>query len=58
VPRLPFSSTRRPKFREHHHRDVVFATDAFDVFHEGAHRVGGVHEETAVQVRLLDVRVE
>ena len=32
--------------------------DALEIFHEPAHRVGGVHQQTAVQIPLLHVGVE
>ena len=43
---------------EDHHGDFVGVPDAFEVFDEPAHRVGGVHEQPAVEIRLLHVRVE
>ena len=47
-----------PKFSEHHHRHIVGAPDALDVFQESVHSVGRVHQQPAVQVRLLHVGVE
>ena len=43
---------------EDHHRDFVGAPDALEVFDEAAHGVGGVHEQPAVEIGLLHVRVE
>ncbi len=43
---------------EHHNGDFIRMPEAFEVFHKPAHRVGGVHEQTAVEIRLLHVRVE
>ena len=47
-----------PEFSEHQDGDIVCAADALEVFHESAHRVGRVHQQPAVDVRLRDVRVE
>ena len=43
---------------EDHHRHLVGAADPFDILHEPADRVGGVHEQPAVEIRLLHVGVE
>jgi hypothetical protein len=47
-----------PELGEDHHRHVVSAAKAFDVVDEAADRVSGVHQETAVKIGLLHVRIE
>ena len=43
---------------EDHHRDLVASPEPIDVLDESADRVGRVHQQSAMQVGLLDVRVE
>ena len=46
------------EFGEHHHSDVLGAADPLEVLHEGADCVRGVHQQSGVDIGLVDVRVE
>ena len=46
------------ELREDHHGDFVRVPDASEVLDEAADGVGRIHQQAAVQIRLLHVRIE